>query len=161
MFLRGAGKEQLLIIEVRWLELELSVRWMGRCLRTGLPASKRDFKTPTQYSDVGDYKGWTSLSPPTTYPSTVGYRHIRRFTCTRAPRLCRKKLPIFPQDFNSMDRQARIWPNPKERWTITSTLALLLPIQVIWMIKHKVEHVKIITHKLYASLYIMIITREL
>ena len=29
------------------------------------------------------------------------------------------------------------------------------------MIKHKVEHIKIITHKLYDSSYIMIITRQL
>ena len=29
------------------------------------------------------------------------------------------------------------------------------------MVKHKVEHVKIITHKLYASSCIMIITRQL
>ena len=35
--------------------------------------SARDFKTPTQYPDVGDYKGWTGLSPPAAYPSTMEY----------------------------------------------------------------------------------------
>jgi hypothetical protein len=27
----------------------------------------------TSYSDVGDYKGWTGLSPPVVYPSTMEY----------------------------------------------------------------------------------------
>ena len=36
---------------ITWLELELSVRWMGRSPGTGLPASQGDFKTPTQYLD--------------------------------------------------------------------------------------------------------------
>ena len=49
-----------------------NVRWMGRSPSTGLPASARDFKTPTQYPNVGDYKGRTGLSPPTAYPSTGG-----------------------------------------------------------------------------------------
>jgi hypothetical protein len=31
-----------------------------------------DFKTPTRYPNVGDYKGWTGLSPPSAYPSTGG-----------------------------------------------------------------------------------------
>ena len=150
-----------MIIQITWLELDLSVRWTGRSPSTGLPASARDFKTPTQYPDVGDYKGRIGLSPPTAYPSAGGHRHIRRFPCTRAPRLCTKKLPISPQDFDPTDQQARTWANPKEQWTTTSTLALLLLIQIIWMIKHKVEHVKIITHKLYASSYIMIITWKL
>ena len=26
------------------------------------------------YPNVGDYEGWIGLSPPTTYPSTVGYK---------------------------------------------------------------------------------------
>ena len=51
--------------------------------------------------------------------------------------------------------------NPKEQRTTTPTLALLLLIQVVWMIKLKVEHVKIITHKLYGSSYILIITWKL
>ena len=25
------------------------------------------------YLDMGDYEGWTGLSPPTAYPSTMGY----------------------------------------------------------------------------------------
>ena len=150
-----------MIIQVTWLELELSVRWTGRSPSTSLPASARDFKTPTQYSDVGDYMGWTGLSPPTAYPSTVGHCHIQRFPCTRAPCPCIRKLPISPWDSDPTDQQARIWANPKERWTVTSTLALFLLIQTIWMIKHKVEHVRIITHKLYASSYIMIITRHI
>ena len=120
-----------------------------------------DFKTPTQYPDMGDYKGWTRLLSLAAYPSTVGYLHIRRFPCTRAPRPCTRKLPISPWNSDPTDQQARIWANPKERQTATSSLALLLLIQVIWMVKHKVEHVKIITHKLYASSYslcVMILT---
>jgi hypothetical protein len=27
----------------------------------------------TSYPNVGDYKGWTRLSPPVAYPSTGGY----------------------------------------------------------------------------------------
>jgi hypothetical protein len=27
---------------------------------------------PTPYSNVGNYKGWTGLSPPTSYP----YKHV-------------------------------------------------------------------------------------
>ena len=27
----------------------------------------------TSYPNVADYKGWTGLSPPAAYPSTVGY----------------------------------------------------------------------------------------
>jgi hypothetical protein len=50
---------------------------MGRSPSTGLPASMRDFKTPTQYPDVGNYKGWTGLSPSATYPLTVGYHHTK------------------------------------------------------------------------------------
>ena len=38
---------------------------------TSLLASARDFKTPTQYPNVGDYKGWTRLSPPAAYTSTM------------------------------------------------------------------------------------------
>ena len=34
-------------------------------------ASARDFKTPTQYPNMGDYKGRTGLSPPAAYPSTM------------------------------------------------------------------------------------------
>ena len=113
------------------------------------------------YPNVGDYKGQIGLSPPAAYPSTVGYCHIWWFLCTRAPCPCTRKLPISPRDSNPMDRQARIWANPMERWTVTPTLALHLLIQIIWMIKHEVEHVKIMTHKLYASSYIMIIIRQL
>jgi hypothetical protein len=31
----------------------------------------------TLYLNVGDYKGWTWLSPPTAYPSTVGHETNR------------------------------------------------------------------------------------
>ena len=48
----------------------------GEILSMSLPASTRDYKTPTQYQNVGDYKRWTGLSPPTTNPSTMRYRHI-------------------------------------------------------------------------------------
>jgi hypothetical protein len=72
-----------------------------------------------------------------------------------------KKTTHILRNSDPTDRQARIWAKPKERWTATSILALLLLIQVIWMVKHKVAHVKIITHKLYASSYIKIITWEL
>ena len=150
-----------MIIQVIWLEIELSLRWTGRSLSTGLPASMRDFKTPTQYPDVEDYKGRTGLSPPTTYPSTMGYCHIQRFPCSRAPCLCTRKLTISPWDSNPTDWQARIWAHPKAWWIATSTLALILLISVIWMIKLIVEHVKIISYKLYTSSYIMIITWKL
>ena len=150
-----------MIIQTIWLELKLSVRWTGRSPGNGRLARQGDFKTPTQYLDMGDYKGWIGLSPPAAYPSTVGYHHIQRLPCTRAPCPCTRKLPISPWDSNPTDWQARIWANPKERRTVTSTLPLLLLTQIIWIIKHKVEHVKIITHKLYASSYIMIITTQL
>jgi hypothetical protein len=104
-----------------------------------------------------DGQGYHHL-PPT--PQS-GARHIWRFPCTRAPRPCTRKLHISPRDSDPTDRQARIWANSKEWRTATSTLVLLLLIQIIWMFKHKVEHVKIITRKLYASSYIMIITRQL
>jgi hypothetical protein len=32
-----------MVMQNTWLELDLSVRWMGRSLSTGLPASARDF----------------------------------------------------------------------------------------------------------------------
>ena len=115
----------------------------------------------TSNLNVGDYMGQIGLSPPAAYPSTVGHRHIQRFPCTWALRPCTRKLPISLRDSDPTDRHARIWANPKERRTITPTLALLLLTQIIWMIKHEVEHVKIMTHKLYASPYIMIITGQL
>ena len=43
---------------------EISEHW--------LLASMRDFKTPTQYPNMGDYKGRTWLSPLAAYPSTGG-----------------------------------------------------------------------------------------
>jgi hypothetical protein len=151
-----------MIIQIIWIELELSLIWTERSLSTILPANTRDFKTPTQYPDVGDYKGRTRLSPSAAYPSTVGYRHIRRFPYTRAPRSCTKKLPIppGPQPYESIGkgyRQTRRNNEPPPHPNLT----LLLLIQVIWMIKHKVKHVKIMTSKLYASSYIMIITWKL
>jgi hypothetical protein len=147
-----------MIIQVIWLELELSLRWTGRSSSTGLLASTRDFKTPTQYPNVGDYKGRTGLSPPTAYPSTVGYCHIRRFLCTRAPRPCTKKLPIPPRVPNPTDWQVKDIGKPEGTTNRHLNLTLLLLILVIWMFKHEVEHVKIMTSKLYASSYITIIT---
>ena len=97
--------------------------------------------------------------PPTPQPESRKCIHLSLHT--QAPCLRTQKLPKFSWVPDPMDRRARIWANPKERWTTTSTLALLLLIQIIWMIKHKVLHVNIITHKLYASSYIMIITWEL
>jgi hypothetical protein len=102
-------KEQLMIIQVIWPKLELSLRWIGRSLSTSLPASARDFQTPTEYPNVGDYKGRTGLSPPAAYPSTVGYHHIHRFSYTRAPRSCTKKLPIpsGPRPYGSIGKGYR------------------------------------------------------
>ena len=72
-----------------------------------------------------------------------------------------RNYPYPPWDSNPTDWQARIWAHPKAWWTATSTLALILLISIIWMIRLVVEHVKIITYKLYTSSYIMIITWKL
>jgi len=108
----------------------------------------RDFKTPTQ-------------SPCATYTSTMGHHHIRRFPCTLAPHPCTKKLSISPRVLDPTDWQVKDMGKPEGMMNCHLNLTILLLIQIIWMIKHKVEHVKIITHKLYASSYIMIITRQL
>jgi hypothetical protein len=147
-----------MIIQVIWLELGLCLRWTGRFPSTGLPASTRDFKTPIQYPNVGDYKGQTGLSPPAAYPSTMGHHHIQRFPCIRAPRPCTRKLPISPGP-RPYGLTGKGYGQPKGTTNRHLNLPLLLLIQIIWMFKHKVEHVKIITHKLYASSYIMIITK--
>ena len=159
-----------MIIQATWLELELSVRWTGRSSSTGLLASVRYFKTPTQYPDMGDYKGRTRLSPPASYPSTMGYHHIWRFLCTQAPCPCIRKLSISPLDSDHMDQQAFLVPLPWIQNLVATlrnvnnrhlNLALLLIIRVIWMFKHRVIHLKLMTHKLYASSYIKIITCRL
>jgi hypothetical protein len=41
-----------------------------------------DFKTPTQYPNVGDYKGQTGLSPHAAYPSTGALSY--------------PKVPVYP-----------------------------------------------------------------
>ena len=37
---------------------------------------RRLYELLYEYPNVGDYKGWTGLSPPTAYPSTVEHPHI-------------------------------------------------------------------------------------
>jgi hypothetical protein len=50
------------------------VRWIRRPPSTGLLATSCDnLRTPAPLLNVGDYEGWTWLSPPTAYPSTVGH----------------------------------------------------------------------------------------
>jgi hypothetical protein len=50
------------------------VRWIRRPSSTDLSATSCDnLRTPTPWPNVGDYEGWTGLSPPATYPSTVGH----------------------------------------------------------------------------------------
>ena len=96
--------------------------------------------------------------PPTPQPGAPSYPKVPVHPSTMP---MYKETTHIPQDSDPTDWQARIWATPKERRAVTSTLALLLLIPTIWMIKHEVEHVKIITHKLYANSYIMIITRQL
>jgi hypothetical protein len=57
-----------------------------------------------------------------------------------------------------MNRQVMDLGTPEGMMNCHLNLALILIIQVIWMIKHNVEQVKIMIFKLYASSYIMIIT---
>jgi hypothetical protein len=47
-------------------------------------ASKRErlYELLYEYLNMGDYKGWTGLSPHAAYPSTVEHHHIRRFPYT-------------------------------------------------------------------------------
>jgi hypothetical protein len=71
-----------MIIQIIWLELDLIVRWMGRSLSTGLLKRERHYELLHEYLNVGDYKGWTGLSLPAAYPSTVEHHHIQRFQCT-------------------------------------------------------------------------------
>jgi hypothetical protein len=73
------------------------------------PSSAIDFKTPTQYPNVGDYKGQIGLSPPTAYPSTMGYCHIYRFPCTwhhtYVPR--NYLYPLGPWPYGSIGKEYR------------------------------------------------------
>ena len=72
-----------------------------------------------------------------------------------------KETTHIPRVLNPMDWQVKDMGKPKGTTNHHLNLTLLLLIQTIWKIKNEVEHVKIITHKLYASSYIMIITRQL
>jgi hypothetical protein len=82
-----------------WLDLDLSVRWTGWPPSTGLPTSARGiYELLYEYPNVGDYKGRTGPSPPTSYPSTVEHRHFWRFLYTEEPPSCIRKLPVSPRD---------------------------------------------------------------
>jgi hypothetical protein len=52
----------------------------------------------------------------------------------------------IPQVAEPMDRQVMDLGAPEAMMNYHLNLALILLIQVIWMIKHEVEHVKIITN---------------
>jgi hypothetical protein len=143
-----------MIIQVIWLELGLNLRWTQRSLSTGLPASTRDFKTPTQYPNMGDYEGRTGLSPPATYPSNPGALSYSKVPVHPSTTPCTRKLPISPWVPSPTDWQVKDMGNPEGTTNRHLNLPLLQLIQIIWLFKHKVEHVKIITHKLCASSYI-------
>ena len=106
-----------MIIQITLLELELSVRWTGRSLSTGLPASAGDFKTPTQYLNMGDYKGRTGLPPPAAYPSTV-------------EREMYSPVPPYPSTMlvytETTDRQVRDLATPEGMMNRLLNLALIL-----------------------------------
>ena len=97
--------------------------------------------------------------PPT--PQPWKGKCIHRFLHTQVPCLHTQKLPKSPWVPDPMDRQVKDLGTPEGTMNHHLNLALILLIQVIWMIKHRVIYVMIISHKLYTSSYIMIITQEL
>jgi hypothetical protein len=91
-------------------------------------------------------------------PLNRGIPSYPQIPCTRAPCPCTKKLPIPPRVPDPTDWQIKDIDKPEETTNRHLNLTLLLLILVIWMFKHEVKHVKIMTSKLYASSYITIIT---
>jgi hypothetical protein len=79
MFLSGAGISNIAVQRIvgdhtyTWLRVR-AMHEMGREATEYWSTSNLmwqfRFLTPTHQTNVGDYKGWTGLSPPTAYPST-------------------------------------------------------------------------------------------
>ena len=103
------------------IRVRTSVRWTGKSPSTGLPASVRDFKTPTQYPNVGDYKGWRGLSPPTAYPSTGGTIISEGSRVPKHHARVQRNYPYPPRTRTLQIDKHSTWAKPKERRTITST----------------------------------------
>ena len=106
---------------------------------------------------MGDYKGQIGLSPPAAYPSTVGCRHIRRFPCTRAPRLCTRKLPISPRTQTlQIDKQEYRQPRSNDEPPPQPLFYFYSYKSYEWL-STKLDMLR----SLYASSYIMIIIWKL
>jgi hypothetical protein len=82
----------------------------------------------------------------TTYPSTMGYRHICRFPCTQAPRRVQRNY-LYPPGPDPTDRQVKDINKPEGTMNRHPNVTLLLLIQIILTLKND-EHVKIIAYKL-------------
>jgi hypothetical protein len=66
-----------------------------------------------EYPNMRSYKGWTGLSPPTAYLSTVEHHHIQRSSYTQAPRPCIGKLPKSPRTPTLWIDKHRTWASPR------------------------------------------------
>jgi hypothetical protein len=87
---------------------------MGRSSSTGLLASLSDFKTPTQYPNIGDYKGRTGLSPLAAYPSTGGTVISEGSYAPEHHALVQRNYPYPPGTLTLWIDKHRTWANPKE-----------------------------------------------
>jgi hypothetical protein len=113
--------------------------------------------TPTQYPNMVDYKGRTGHHH---LPSTPQSWNTVIFAGSRVPEhhACVQRNYLYPPGSWPYGSTGKGYRQTRRNNEPHPNLALLLLIQVIWMFKLKVELVKVITHKLYASSYIMIIT---
>ena len=134
IFLSGVGivliqpcKEQLMIIQRIWLELELSVRQVGRPPSIGLPATSTDNLYSYTLLECGGLqrtdRAVTTCRLP---PEPESRKCIHLLPCTRAPRLITQRLPTPLRDFDRTYRQAQDMGTPKGTMNRHLNLALLL-----------------------------------
>jgi hypothetical protein len=143
-----------MIIQVIQLELHLSLRWTGRS--PGLVCQAIEtLRTPTWIPERGGLQGMARAITTFRLPLNRGAPSYSNVPMHPSTTPMYKETTYIPPGLQPYGLTSKNMGNPKEWRTATSTLVLLLRIQVIWTIKHNVEHVK--TFKLYASSYIMII----
>jgi hypothetical protein len=85
------------------------VWWIRRPPSTGLPATSCDnLRSPTPWTNVGEFKGRTWLSPPVTYPLTVGHEMHSPATIypgTSSAYIMTTQFPLGPQPYGSTGKR--------------------------------------------------------
>jgi hypothetical protein len=90
------------------------MRWVGRPLSTGLPATSCDNLDSYTLPEHGGLRRTDRAVTTGRLPLNCGVRQcIHLFLYTRAPRLCIEKLPKSPRDSDPMDRQVKDLGTPE------------------------------------------------